>query len=108
MKNRQGSNRQVFNGTHKKYLFNCDKCSHIFEIGISDITCNNSWCSYCSNKKLCEDSTCKKCFEKSLPQTQIVNFGVIKIKLRLIKCLNYLIKNIFLIVIYVIMNLKVH
>jgi very-short-patch-repair endonuclease len=58
--------RTLFKNTHNKFLFNCDKCNHIFETALYKIQCNR-WCGFCSNppKKLCEDNECKSCFEKS-------------------------------------------
>jgi len=59
--------RTIFKGTHKKFLFNCDKCGHSFETILHSITQRNSWCPYCSNppQKLCENNDCNSCFEKS-------------------------------------------
>ena len=58
--------RYVFKRTNKKYWFNCDKCSHQFEASLAQVTLKNNptWCSYCSNKILCNDN-CKKCHNKS-------------------------------------------
>ncbi len=58
--------RDIFKGTHNKYLFNCD-CGHEFESMISNISRENDgrWCPFCSGNKLCIDKDCKKCFEKS-------------------------------------------
>lgn len=53
--------------THKPYLFDCE-CGHEFSSCISDITCNNSWCPYCSKppKKLCGDIlNCISCQSKT-------------------------------------------
>ena len=59
--------RDIFKGTHDKYWFKCpDKdCNHDFEMNISNITCNNNWCPYCSNHKLCDDNDCSICYNKS-------------------------------------------
>ena len=51
--------------THKKYWFNCDKCEHEFEAVPNNIFCNNTWCPYCYNRKLCKDNNCVKCFNTS-------------------------------------------
>ena len=57
---------QVFKGSsNAKYWFDCNTCGHQFNIRLADVTGNNSWCSYCANKKLCEKESCKICFEKS-------------------------------------------
>jgi len=51
--------------SHKKFWFDCDKCSHEFECILKNIN-NGRWCPYCSNKKLCDkDKNCNICFEKS-------------------------------------------
>lgn len=57
--------RQVFNGTRKKYFFDCDKCNHTFDISIDAITILNQWCQYCVNQKICKNKDCKECFDKS-------------------------------------------
>jgi len=57
----------VYKGSYKKYWFNCDKteCGHIFYMSLSKITINNRWCPYCANQKLCDNSECSKCNDKS-------------------------------------------
>jgi len=64
--------RQVAIKTHKKYWFDCD-CSHTFEAILSDITQNNSWCSYCSNppKRLCD---CNICLNKTFALNEKAKF----------------------------------
>jgi very-short-patch-repair endonuclease len=56
---------QVYKVSAKKYYFDCDKCEHEFYMSLSHISGRNSWCPYCSNKKLCGDVNCTDCFEKS-------------------------------------------
>jgi very-short-patch-repair endonuclease len=49
--------------SHKKFWFDCE-CGHTFDIQLNNIN-TGRWCSYCSNKKLCElNRNCKKCFDK--------------------------------------------
>jgi very-short-patch-repair endonuclease len=55
--------RNIFKSSHTKYWFDCSECKHSF-ISALDIITRGSWCSYCSNKQLCNDE-CKYCFEKS-------------------------------------------
>lgn len=59
--------RDVFKSTSKKYLFDCDKCSHEFKTALEKITNKKDpkWCPYCVNKKLCDNNDCKICFDKS-------------------------------------------
>lgn len=57
--------REVFKVSAHQYIFDCDVCNHEFIAILSDISHNNSWCSFCSNKKLCEDKKCQSCYEKS-------------------------------------------
>ena len=56
--------RDVFKGSHYKAWFHCSKCNHDFECSIHNVI-KGKWCPYCSNKKLCDDSDCTQCFEKS-------------------------------------------
>jgi very-short-patch-repair endonuclease len=57
--------RQVFLNTPTKFWFNCNKCTHEFDMRISDITNNEQWCPYCSNKALCTNEKCIDCYNKS-------------------------------------------
>ena len=50
---------EVALNSHKKFWFNCDKCSHDFEIILKDLNLGGNWCPYCANKKICEN--CEKC-----------------------------------------------
>jgi len=56
--------RDVFKSSGKKYWFDCE-CGHEFNARLSNITFDNTWCSYCANKKLCNNKECNKCYEKS-------------------------------------------
>ena len=55
---------EVFKSTHKKIIFNCNKCPHEFESRIYSVT-SGRWCPFCVNKKLCGQESCTYCFEKS-------------------------------------------
>jgi DNA-directed RNA polymerase subunit RPC12/RpoP len=58
--------RNVFKGTDKKYIFDCNECNHDFTLNLDAITGKrNRWCPYCSNRKLCIDIDCTRCYEKS-------------------------------------------
>jgi len=60
--------RQIFKGSNKKkYWFTCDKCNHDFNIMVNGVT-RGHWCSYCSNKQLCND--CEECFNKSFESSE--------------------------------------
>lgn len=53
--------------SHKKYLFDCE-CGHTFQAILSDITNNNSWCSFCANRQLCKENNilnCLSCYNKT-------------------------------------------
>jgi very-short-patch-repair endonuclease len=56
--------KNVFKSTHKKYWFDCDKCSHSFETALCKINMGR-WCPYCVNKKMCFNDDCDDCFNKS-------------------------------------------
>ena len=55
--------RTVFRSSHCEYEFTCE-CGHIFSAALSTIT-SEHWCPYCSNKKLCNESDCKQCYNNS-------------------------------------------
>jgi very-short-patch-repair endonuclease len=57
--------RDVYKKSSKKYWFDCTVCEHSFNMQLIDVTNHDQWCSYCSNKKLCDDIVCNACFEKS-------------------------------------------
>ena len=63
-KNENEMSRNVFRKTHKAFWFNCETCKHDFIMSIYTVT-SGKWCPFCSSKKLCEDSGCKKCFNNS-------------------------------------------
>jgi hypothetical protein len=56
--------RDVFKSDNKKYWFKCKECHHTFDIGLNHVT-DGKWCSYCSHGRLCEDDSCRFCFENS-------------------------------------------
>jgi len=56
---------QIFKQSIYKYWFKCNICNHEFYTRLASIT-NNTWCPFCNgNHKLCDDTECKICFEKS-------------------------------------------
>lgn len=61
------SPREIFKYSHKKIFFKCDECKHEFGNKLKNISNKNKlhWCSYCSNKNLCNNDECKICFDKS-------------------------------------------
>ncbi len=57
--------RQIFKNANIKYNFKCDKCLHIFDAYLNNVSKDNGWCPYCVNHKLCDDDKCKSCYNKS-------------------------------------------
>ena len=57
--------RDILKSSHINCWFECNDCNHSFDAVLYSITNGNSWCCYCSNRKLCEDVNCKICFNKS-------------------------------------------
>jgi very-short-patch-repair endonuclease len=51
--------------SHKKFLFDCNKCGHEFENSLKMISGKNTWCQYCAHKKLCNYDYCQFCFNNS-------------------------------------------
>ena len=56
--------RYVFKSSHNKYWFVCSVCDHSFDSGLNSIV-GGSWCSFCSNNRLCNNHECNYCFNKS-------------------------------------------
>lgn len=56
--------RLILKGTRKKYEFLCDKCDHFFFSAPLHIS-ENKFCPFCANLKLCTDSNCDICLNKS-------------------------------------------
>jgi very-short-patch-repair endonuclease len=73
---------QVYKVTAKKYYFDCDKCEHEFYMSLSHISGRNSWCPYCSNKKLCGVKECNDCFEKSFASHENAIYWSLKNELK--------------------------
>jgi len=41
---------------------------------VSDISCHNQWCRYCSSQDLCDDGNCEYCFQVSFASSPMVKF----------------------------------
>jgi hypothetical protein len=63
---------EYFKGSDKEVYFTCNDCSHDFLMRISNVSCLNTWCSYCSNKKNCTIKNCEACLSKILKKTKII------------------------------------
>jgi very-short-patch-repair endonuclease len=59
------SPRQFHLNSHKKFWFDCETCKHTFDKSLNDITNKTGWCSFCGNRRLCDNKKCVFCFEKS-------------------------------------------
>jgi len=67
---------QVFKSSGNKYWFDCN-CGHQFNIRLADINgIQASWCSYCANRKLCDNEECKPALTIHLLHMKNQNIGV--------------------------------
>jgi len=57
--------RQMFLQSNKKAKFCCLVCKHDYETTITHFYNRNGSCPYCSNKYLCDNTSCSACFQKS-------------------------------------------
>jgi len=57
--------RQMFLQSNKKVKFCCLVCKHDYETTITHFYNRNGSCPYCSNKYLCDNTSCSACFQKS-------------------------------------------
>lgn len=56
--------RQVLINSTIYYLFNCQKCKHEFSKCLVDIR-DGSGCPFCTNFQLCQNPSCRFCYENS-------------------------------------------
>jgi very-short-patch-repair endonuclease len=55
----------VYKSARNKYWFNCDKCTHDFQVSLDLANRQNCWCPYCRSGDLCDNDNCKFCFDNS-------------------------------------------
>ena len=82
--------RQEIKNQSKKFWFNCNKCTHLFDRSLSDIL-RNKWCKYCAKIELCNNDDCEICFKKSFQSNEKSKFWSNKNKLsprQVFKCSN--------------------
>ena len=72
---------QVWMQSGKKYWFDCQDCNHEFDASLDNVF-RNKWCPYCGKNKLCSNSECKLCFNKSFASHQKAEFWNDKNKLK--------------------------
>lgn len=66
--------KDVFNKTHKKFIFNCKNCLHEFETQISNINEDKLNCLYCAKFKMCYSDNCDFCFNQSFASQEKAKF----------------------------------
>jgi very-short-patch-repair endonuclease len=64
--------RQVFGGTLKKYIFNCN-CGHEIIKSLHNIR-DGTWCPYCGTKIVCDNNDCEQCFNNSFASHEKAQF----------------------------------
>jgi very-short-patch-repair endonuclease len=57
--------REVFLQSNKKIIFNCLECYHEYTTSVSHYYNREGSCAYCANMKLCTNSECRQCYNKS-------------------------------------------
>ena len=70
--------RNVFKNSRKKVWFTCPKCKHDFQMVLYYVSSSGHWCSFCTNQKLCDDTNCQYCYEKSFmshPNSKFWNYS---------------------------------
>ncbi len=63
-KNENFDSSKISKYSEKKVVFTCQECSHDFESIIANVSHGTS-CPFCAKQRLCADSNCSTCFEKS-------------------------------------------
>jgi very-short-patch-repair endonuclease len=64
--------REVFLQSNKKMIFNCLECCHEYTTTVTHYFNRDGSCAYCANLKLCNNTDCKQCYEKSFASHQKV------------------------------------
>jgi very-short-patch-repair endonuclease len=74
--------RFLTKGCNTEFWFKCDvtECSHTFKKSLNMVTRPNKpvWCPYCANQKLCDDTNCIICFNKSLASHPKVQYYLLE------------------------------
>lgn len=70
--------RFICKGCKTKYWFDCITCGHCFESTLNSVTKlkKPTWCGFCKGPLVCEDLSCKMCFDKSFashPRCQFIH-----------------------------------
>lgn len=65
--------RDVFLQSNKKMIFNCLECCHEYTTSVNHYFNRDGSCAYCANMKLCSNSDCKQCYDKSFASHQKVS-----------------------------------
>lgn len=55
---------EVLRSSNKKFWFDCGECGHEIHVSLNGMS-GGQWCIYCRGGKLCEDSSCDTCHERS-------------------------------------------
>ena len=58
---------------NKDYLFDCEVCGHEFWMLLASVE-RGQWCSFCTNKRLCNNEDCRVCYEKSFASHERVKY----------------------------------
>lgn len=73
-KKNEGMPRQFFKGSPVKFWFTCNVCNHDFDMSLGHITCENKWCPYCGNVRLCNSESCENCHNRSFANNDMAQF----------------------------------
>lgn len=76
--NNEISPRMLFLQSNKKIIFNCLTCFHTYDTKVQHYINRNGSCPYCDNKRLCQDTNCTTCFNKSFASHPLINCFSIK------------------------------
>jgi hypothetical protein len=99
--------KDVRKSSIKKFIFKCPGCNHKFSSPLNNVI-RGTWCPYCCKNSiiLCTDSKCTLCFEKSFASSKMVSYWSNKNNINPRYVYKKQISNIYLYVIYVIMNFQ--
>ncbi len=66
--------RHIFKNSNNKFFFKCDICKHDFDARIKNISYHDTWCPYCTVTKMCNDTSCIHCHNKSFASSPFAKY----------------------------------
>ena len=73
-KNNEVLPRNMFKCSDKSFIFDCNKCNHVFKALLSHVSSDKAWCPFCIHSQLCDDYNCLSCMNNSFASCEKSKF----------------------------------